>query len=194
MDKKLEEIKFLKGKNLYLRPMKKEDLEPFLIWMNDLEIAKQNNDVFPMTKEDGESFYEELKGSDKRISLSICTNKDEFIGTITLNNIKWKDGITTSGIFIGNKDYHNKGYGTEAKMIMLNYAFNTLNLRKIYSNVFAINKRSLKCQEKCGYKQEGIRKEHVFVNGAYVDEIMLAVFKEDWLPIWEDYKKKYLDD
>jgi RimJ/RimL family protein N-acetyltransferase len=54
--------------------------------------------------------------------------------------------------------------------------------------VYAFNKRSLRYNLKCGYKVEGVRKKQIFRNGKYHDEILIAVFKEDWLPIWERYQ------
>lgn len=193
MSKKLEKIKFLKGKRIYLRPLERDDLPVFLRWMNDLETAQLVNHFLPVMKEGEDDFYEKtLKEKGKIIVLSVCTNKDELIGTISINNIKWKDGTATTGTLIGDKSFRGKGYGTEAKMVLLNYAFNTLNLRKISCNILSTNERSIKCQEGCGYKQEGVRKKHTFINGEYIDDLILAVFKEDWAPLWEDYKKKYL--
>ena len=71
----------------------------------------------------------------------------------------------------------------------LNYAFNTLNLRKICSSVLAFNKRSLKYNLHCGYKIEGRKRKQIFKNGKYWDEIILGLFKKDWLTIWKRYQK-----
>ena len=97
--------------------------------------------------------------------------------------------IATTGALIGDKDYWGKGFGTDAKMILLDYAFNTLGLRKILSAVIDYNKRSLRYSLHCGYKIEGVRKKQIFRNGRFRDEFMLAVFKKDWLPIWRRYKR-----
>jgi RimJ/RimL family protein N-acetyltransferase len=75
-------------------------------------------------------------------------------------------------------------------MLLLNYAFNTLNMRKICSAVFAFNGRSQAYNRKCGYRVEGVSKKHVFVRGNYCDLVMMALFKEDWQPLWEKFKKR----
>lgn len=106
-----------------------------------------------------------------------------------LHQINWKDRIATTGALIGEKEYWSKGYGTDAKMILLDHAFNTLNLHKICSAVIAYNKRSLDYSLHCGYKIEGTRREHFFRKGKYWDFIELGLLKKEWLPIWRKYKK-----
>jgi RimJ/RimL family protein N-acetyltransferase len=92
---------------------------------------------------------------------------------------------------IGNKQYWGDGYGTDAKMLQLRYAFYQENIRKMISSVYATNERSIAYLKKCGYKKEGIRKDSRYVNGRYVDVILMAVFQRDWEPIWDEYANKY---
>jgi hypothetical protein len=49
--------------------------------------------------------------------------------------------------------------------------------------------RTLLANKKCGYKVEGVQRQHVFKNGEYHDRILLAVFREEWLPIWKRFLK-----
>jgi RimJ/RimL family protein N-acetyltransferase len=123
------------------------------------------------------------------VVLGIQAIDGPFIGVMGLHGISWPDGTATSGACIGNTNYHNKGCGTDAKMLLLEYAFQTLNLRKVCSTVFAFNRRSRSYNEKCGYVVEGVRQAHVFRNGAYHDEILMAVFRDKWLPLWEQWQR-----
>jgi len=74
-------------------------------------------------------------------------------------------------------------------MALLDYIFNTLNLRKVCSSVYAYNKRSLQYSLHCGYKIEGMRREHIYKDGKYWNLIEFGIFKKEWLPIWRLYKK-----
>lgn len=103
--------------------------------------------------------------------------------------INWQNRTAVTGAVIGEKNYWGKGYGTEAKMILLDYAFNTLNLRKITSSVKAFNKRSLAYSLHCGYVIEGRLRDQHFVGGRYWDDIILGLFKEQWLPHWQKFCK-----
>jgi RimJ/RimL family protein N-acetyltransferase len=125
----------------------------------------------------------------KNIIINIKTKNNILIKTIKIHNINWIDRNGTTGALIGEKEYWNRGFGTDAKMILLEYAFNTLNLRKICSDVISYNKRSLHYSLHCGYRIEGRRRKHVWRNGKFCDLIQLALFKEDWLPIWKKHQK-----
>lgn len=186
--KKEERIIFLEGKKTILRPLdKKKDLEKCLKWFNDPSILQYISAIFPTTRKKEEEWFDKEK--EDEIVLAIETKKGrKFIGTMALHRIDFINGRATTGACIGEKKYWGKGYGTDAKMALLNYAFNMLNLRKIKSGALAFNKRSLNYSKKCGYKQEGVFKKEIFVNGKYVDLIRLAIFKEDFLPLWEKYQ------
>jgi RimJ/RimL family protein N-acetyltransferase len=112
------------------------------------------------------------------------------IGTMGIHSINWKDRTATTGALIGEKEYWGKGYGTDAKMTLLDYAFNTLNLRKIMSRVYAFNGRSLAYSLHCGYRVEGRLLRQRYAYGRYWDEIILGLFKSQWLPYWEAYNEK----
>jgi RimJ/RimL family protein N-acetyltransferase len=103
------------------------------------------------------------------------------LGLIGLTSMKvesWINRTAVTGTMIGHQEARGKGYGTEAKMLLLGHAFRRLNLRKVYSNVYAPNERSLRCQKRCGYVEEGRFKDDVFLNGQYHDVITLAAWRE----------------
>lgn len=186
-------VVFRDGKRIYLRPILESDIPYFLKWMNDEHLTKYLIVYLPQTEASEKRWFERVAKSDTDIIFSVVEKTtDKLIGTMGLHNISWKDGTATTGSIIGESEYQNKKYGTEAKMLLLNYAFNTLNLRKICSTVRDFNIKVIKCQEKCGYKEEGRRVEEHYVDGKYYDTILTAVFKKDWLPIWEVYKEENL--
>lgn len=194
MNKKLKErrpkLVFLRGKKTILRPLRKAtDFELCLRWINDPEVNQYLLVYFPVTEKKEEEWFDSFSNNPNEVVLGIEIPDGRLIGTMGLHNIKLKDRTAVTGALIGEKEYWSKGYGTDAKMTLLDYAFNTLNLRKINSSVYAFNKRSLKYNLKCGYKIEGVRKKQIFRNGKYHDEIIIAVFKENWLPIWKKYQK-----
>jgi len=183
-------VVFLRGKKVILRPLCKEtDLEKCVSWLNDPEVSKFLKVFGPITKQAEMEWFDSLSKKENDVILAIETTDGEYIGNIGLHRINWTDRTATTGAFIGIKEYWGKGYGTDAKMILLSYAFNTLNLRKITSSVIAFNKRSLHYSLHCGYKIEGRKRKQMFCNGKYWDEIILGLFKEEWLPIWKKYKK-----
>lgn len=181
---------FRKGKKVVLRPLQLSDATLLTTWINDPEITRFLARVFPMTLLAEEEWLRGLPArSDTDVVLMIATREDVPIGTIGLHHIDWVHRRATTGTLIGNKEYQGKGYGTDAKMLLLDFAFNRLGLLKICSHVHDFNGRSLRYSEKCGYVEEGRLKRHNFIDGAWHDEVQLAVFRDTWLPLWEEYTK-----
>jgi len=183
-------VVFLRGRKVILRPLDKEtDLEACQRWINDPEVRQYLKRFLPTSKQTESEWLDSLGKKTDDIVLAIETLDGKFIGTMGLHKIDWKDRTAITGALIGDKTYWGKGYGTDAKMVLLDYAFNQLGLRKICSSVLAFNKRSLRYNLHCGYKVEGIQKKQIFRDGKYRDKLLLAVFQEDWLPIWEKYRR-----
>lgn len=191
MTKNQTPVVFRKGPRVTLRPLTKGDVPTITRWINDPEVTQFLLAYLPSSETEESGWVESLdKNKEKNVVLAIMV-AGKFIGTIGIHNINWKDRIAITGTLIGEKSCWGKGYGTEAKMLLLDYAFNTLNLRKICSNVIAFNERSYRYSLSCGYKVEGRLKAHYFRKGQYWDSIQLSVFREDWSPIWEKFRKKH---
>ncbi|MDB5194073.1 MAG: GCN5-related N-acetyltransferase [Parcubacteria group bacterium] len=180
---------FLRGRTVNLRPVRKEDLPYFLVWINDPDLRDFILPYMPMTMPEEEEWFADLgKRKPSDVVLSIETTDGCLIGNMGMHRIDWRSRVGTTGAIIGEKDAQGKGYGTEAKTLLLHHAFTSMNLRKICSQVIAFNKRSEAYSKKCGYKEDGVQKQHVFRRGEYHDLINLAVFWDDFKPIWEKYQ------
>ncbi|MBI1957282.1 MAG: GNAT family N-acetyltransferase [Candidatus Niyogibacteria bacterium] len=190
MSKLMPPVEFLRGKRVVLRPPERADIPTLLRWINDMEILQYIGAYLPMTETGEIEWFEGLAKRRETNTIFIIVTGDKPIGTIGLHDIHWRDRTATMGFMIGEKDCWGKGYGTEALMLVLHYAFHALNLHKICASVSAFNGRSLRCQEKCGFVREGLLKAHHFKNGAYHDTIVTAVFRDNWEPFWEKFGKE----
>ncbi|SRR3989344_6195466 len=180
---------FLVGRMVNLRPFSKADIPTLARWINDPEVRQFVTVAMPSTEQQEEEWFNKLGKNDKDIVLGIETREGVLIGSMGIHRIDWLNRVCTTGALIGEKEYWGKGYGTDAKMILLDYIFNTLNLRKVCSEVVAYNKRSLHYSLHCGYKVEGKRRKQIFKRGRYWDLIELGLFREEWLLIWKRYKR-----
>ena len=181
-------VVFLLGKMINLRPFAKADIPIVTRWINDPEVREFVLRVFPQTEKQEDGWYEKLGSDEKNVVLCIETKDGIPIGIMGIHKIEWVNRTATTGAMIGEKEFWGKGFGTDAKMTLLNYAFNTLNLRKILSDVIVFNERSLRYSLRCGYQIEGRRRNQIFKRGEYWDLIELGVFRNEWLPIWERYQ------
>ena len=175
----------IKGKLVRLRPVQRLDIANFLLWFNDPEVIQYLGMYLPMTEMAEEKFIEELGTSRAATDalLIIETNdskKCKPIGSIGLHGINSKDHNATFGIALGDKQYWSKGYGTEAALLIIRYGFEQLNLHRISSSAWSFNERSIKMHRKVGFKEEGRRREAVYKNGAYHDEVIFGLLRQEW--------------
>jgi RimJ/RimL family protein N-acetyltransferase len=182
----------LRGKKVVFRPLDIEkDLERCRQWMNDFETVSFLGKPFkPITREKEKELLQKIVNDESSAVFAIDTFEGTHIGITSIHNISHFDGTAITGTIIGDKRYWGRGYGTDAKMLLLWYAFKVLNLRRINAQVISFNARSLRCQLKCGYAIEGIKKKEVYKNGRYHDLVVLAVFRQGWFRVWREYNQK----
>ena len=173
-------FKKLVGDRIYLSPRNVEDVEIFTEWMNDFYITDYTGRSYQTLTLQEEKEYLENKQNDKNVFAIIDLQTDEMIGTVGLHNIDYINRTATLGIFIGNKNYWSKGYGTEAIKLILDFGFNYLNLNNIHLDLMEFNQRALKCYEKCGFKEIGRRRKCRFINGKYYDSISMDILAEEF--------------
>ena len=128
-------FKKLLGDRIYLSPLAadEEEIELFAKWLNDFETSDYIGRSNAITTFEGEKEFLTKKAlNNKDIQLAIVTiDENKFIGTVSLENIDYINRTAILGIFIGDKEYRNKGYGTEAIRLILDFGFNYINLNNI---------------------------------------------------------------
>lgn len=173
------------GEKVKLRAYKSEDALLAWKYMNDFEVKKYLTPGIPFPM----SYQEELnwvnsngKESNGKYNFAIEKLDDcKYIGGCGINNMDWKNRIATIGIFIGDKNFWNQGYGSDALRVLLRLAFEEMNLNKVKLNVYDFNKRAIRCYEKCGFKKDGILRQEVFREGKYHDEVIMSILREEYL-------------
>ena len=96
------------------------------------------------------------------------------------HNIDWKNRKAVQGIFIGEKEYWGRGYGSDAIRALLGFAFREMNLHRVYLSVYDYNERAIRCYEKCGFRHEGRLRKARFSDGRYHDELMMGILREEF--------------
>lgn len=182
-----------RGPRVLLRPVEQEDVLQLQRWINDPRINRFVISTHPLTFLAEERLFQEItKRDDTTITVAVCTHDGALMGTMSLQIDLAKQAGST-GTLLG-REFQGKGYGTEAKMLLLDYAFNWRGLRKVTSKILATNGRSQRYAQKCGHRHVAtIPREH-FRDGAWIDEEVYVVFREEWLPLWEAYSKELPED
>jgi RimJ/RimL family protein N-acetyltransferase len=157
----------------------KEDLQQTIIWRNDPYI-KLNAMMhpYPVTEENEDDWYHSTCESKnpERVYFAIVTANDKMIiGYTFLKDINYIHGTCYFGIVIGNESNRHQGYGEETLDIMTKYAFDILNLRKIYLKVIEDNKAAIILYKKRDFKEEGCLKEYFYFEGNYHDVFIMSL-------------------
>ncbi|WP_163195854.1 GNAT family N-acetyltransferase [Clostridium thermarum] len=165
----------LKGNNMELKiltPEDAEDMTDYYIrnktYLQDFEPARE--ETFYTTEVQKRILMESYKQYLNGIALSFGIYKDnKLIGKIQLSNIVM--GIFRNGIvgYSIDKDFQGKGYMKEALKLVLEYAFNEMDLHRIEASTLVDNIKSQRVLLSCGFKEVGINKEYLFINGAWRD-------------------------
>ena len=95
-----------------------------------------------------------VKPNRYRVHYHILLGK-ERIGEIELDHIAWRSGEAELKIDIFDTTMHCHGYGTDAILTLLEQAFVTMNLNRVYLRVQASNAKALHCYDKVGFRKEG---------------------------------------
>lgn len=172
---------FLIGERVYLRPVEMEDADRFVCWFNDPMVRLTLTSPFPCNRLKEREFLEKLYKDNRDVVLAVVAKEgDVHIGVAGLHGMGLPNRSATFGIGIGEKEYWDKGFGTEATALMLRYGFESLNLHRIMLWVFDFNDRGLHIYQKLGFKEEGRKRESVFRGGRYQDEILMGILESEW--------------
>ena len=173
---------FLIGNRIYFRPLEVDDIERLVKWVNDPDITQfLTMGRFPINFAREEEWLKGLYKGQNDIALGIVLKDgDIHIGNVGLHQIDWVSRECIFGIMIGEEEYQDKGYGTEATLLMLKYAFEVLNINRVELTVYEFNKRAIRCYEKAGFIPEGRLREKVFKNGRYYDILIMSILKNEW--------------
>lgn len=149
-----------------LRRLKEKDAPFMLEWMHDSEINCYFQYPFKEMTIEGVKSFIENSFSEENKHFAIVDSNDEYLGTISLKNISYKNKNAEYAI-VTRKKAQGTGIAMQSTKELLEYAFKELGLHKIYLNVLEDNIRARRFYEKCGFKQEGISQDSVVVSNEY---------------------------
>lgn len=173
--------KFLAGDVIYLRPTEPEDLPLICKWANDPEIRQLTGEVLPMSMKKAAEFMEKVNTEKDRVWFSVVLKEnDRVIGEAGLLRMFHPWRTTDLTLIIGEKDCWGKGYGTEALLLLLDYAFGYLNFHRVSVGVVGFNKRALQVYEKVGFRKEGVQREGYYYNHEYHDFVMMSILEDEF--------------
>ncbi|MCB0283374.1 MAG: GNAT family N-acetyltransferase [Calditrichae bacterium] len=172
---------FLIGSKIYLRAFQSGDEEMISRLENHPDPRSTLFYAFPVTTEQIHQKTSRYLSDPNTIIFTICnTEQDSAVGQVALFRIDWVGRMATFYIGIADKSNWSKGYGSEATMLLLRYAFDTLNLNRVQLHVAVENEAAVKVYKKCGFVQEGTLRQAMFHDGHYSDFYIMGILKHEF--------------
>ena len=169
----------LLGKNINLRALEPSDLNFLYSAENDESFWEISSTQTPYSKYILQKYIENAHQDiyeAKQYRFVICDTKNMPIGMIDLFDFNPQHKRVGIGILILNK-YQSKGYGSDALEMIIDYAFTYLNVHQIFANITSNNLNSIILFEKFNFKKIGVKKDWLFSNNTFKDEISYQLIK-----------------
>lgn len=171
-------------KTVFFRAFEEEDAPSLYQWMNDDELKQLSVGLNKrVCREEVEEWIKARKRHNPyQAWFAICAlESKEIIGYMSLTDIHYiNSSANFSGIIIGNPNYRDGQAYIESYLFMFEYAFERLNLNRLYGSAISDHKLSVTMAEIMFQKTEGVLRQAIYKNGKFHDEVICAILKDEY--------------
>lgn len=170
------------NKDIVLRAIELEDMQLLKDLINDPEVEKMVIGwSFPVSTHQQINWINSLSNDKNNVRYIIDIENVGTVGVASLTKIDFKNGTATVNIKLRTEDtIRQKGIGYKIMTILIDYAFNQLNLNCLGANILSYNSPSQRLFEKCGFVYEGTLRNRIYKNGAYQDLLSYSLLRSDY--------------
>ena len=186
----------LVGRYIILRPSSIEDIDGLSIAARDGEIWNNRFSQFPNLNEIEKYIQEMLDLSSKGLILPFITihkSSNTIVGITRYLNIDYENHRLEIGHTWIAKSWRKTYVNTEAKLLMLQYAFEKLTCITVEIRTDVLNTVSRQAIQRLGVKQDGILRHHkIMRDGRIRDTVCYSIIKPEWKQVKENLMKKLM--
>jgi RimJ/RimL family protein N-acetyltransferase len=171
----------LMGKLVGLRAVEPSDLPQLLSWRNNSEYRNYFREYRELSLACQQRWYETVVLKDPNtIMFSIVESmSSRLLGACGLCYINWINRNADFSIYIGADNlYIDKKFAPDAALVMKTYAFEELNLHRLWAEVYDFDERKINFFKKLGFIEEGRHKESYWNKGKWHDSLIFGFLKE----------------
>lgn len=158
------------------------DADNLANWLNDLAVSLPLG-YEAYTPTSAERIRNEVSGiinSNQHVFSIFHNDSNKCIGRCALFNIDFINRTSTLSILIGDKNHWNKGFGKEAITLLIDYAFNLINLNSVRLSVFSFNENAMNCYKDVGFKEVGRLRQAKIIGKVKYDSIVMDILAEEF--------------
>jgi len=172
----------IKGEKTYLTELDRANAETIRAWLNDPEVHRfLLVGHVPLSKEDEERFYDEQVGASDSRNFEIHVAADgRFIGHVGLSAISLVHRHAEIGVVIGSKEDWGRGYGADAIITCLRFAFFTLGLHTVCIRAEERHERALDLYRRLGFVETGRQRQWIYREGCFRDHVVFDMLEPEF--------------
>ena len=169
------------------------DLAPFApgyvdrlvtFWNNDSRIWATIGETAPMSRAQVQRLWDAQDAGPDDPGFSeahwmLRAKGGAMIGSMSLWIKEWHRWAWVAA-WIGDSAYWSGGYGTDGLLLLIDYAFRWLDLRRLYLLTMAINERARRNVERCGFRREAQSRDYTRFEGRTVDQVHYGLLRDEW--------------
>jgi RimJ/RimL family protein N-acetyltransferase len=131
--------------------------------------------------EGADKWFEEIQNvqGKTQVYLGIFSNQGDLIGDIQLTNIDWRNRSASIGMSITKREHRGRGYGTDAVLLLVKYAFEALDLFRLSARTLVHNAAARRVLENADFQLEGCEREAVTIAGRRWDRLTFGLLRSD---------------
>jgi RimJ/RimL family protein N-acetyltransferase len=174
----------LRGEKIRLTAIENRDIPTIARWWDDSEFLRNYDTApaFPKSEDQLSRMISGEQGDPNGFMFGIRPlAADDMIGLLQLSGIQWPHGTTYISIGIGDSHYRGRGMGQDAMELGLRFAFQELNMHRVFLTVIGYNAEAIALYERLGFVREGVYREHVERDGSRYDMFLYGLLRREWL-------------
>ncbi len=174
----------VKGKVAYLSSFFETDSQVLFSWINDRALVLSSSPFHPVHQANHLEWFRAIQHQSDVVIFGIRLIDDDcLVGTCQLHSISQIHRSAELQIRIGRKDARGRGIGKEACSLLLYYAFQDLNLNRVFLHVFETNEPAIRLYISSGFTKEGTLRNSVFIDGCWNNVVIMSILREEYLKL-----------
>ncbi|MBN1579760.1 MAG: GNAT family N-acetyltransferase [Anaerolineae bacterium] len=137
-----------------------------------------------LSVEGADKWFEDIQAQQgkQQLYLGVFTHDGRLVGDIQLSNIDWRQRTASVGLGIARQADRRHGYGIDAALTLLDYAFQHLDLVRVSAATASYNAAAQRVLEKCGFVPEGREREAIYCGGRRWDRLVYGLLCAEFVP------------
>lgn len=169
----------LTGERVVLRPLVATDADDMWHDLHDAEGMRLTGTHDTFEREQIDEWCASRAEQDDRLDLAVIDRATgQWAGEVVIN--EWDPDNATCGFRIAlAADSRDRGLGTEATRLIIDYLFDELEVNRVELDVFDFNPRAIAVYERIGFVREGVRRQALRWEGEFIDAILMSIVRSD---------------